>query len=442
MKIKRYFAPDMRQAIRRVREEQGPDAVILSNRKVAGGVEIISAIDYDESALEEALGRQATPGAGDGNGPAPPTQPAHSYDDGRDREYTPESLGEAAGPYGGTRPAGQGAAGEPRPTPGRDKGGPNIYWSQDPALVAMQEELKMLRGMLEHQLAHLAWNDLERRRPRQAHLLRHLSALGLQRELCQQLAQAAEPAEDDRHAWRKALALLAHQLPVTDDDILSQGGIVAVVGPTGVGKTTTVAKLAARYALRHGQRSVALLTTDSYRIGAHEQLLTYGRILGVPVQVAGDGDELEAALRSLADKQLVLIDTAGVSQRDVRLSERLSALAGTSRVIRTYLAMSATTHASVLEESVRAFRTAPLHGCILTKIDEAASLGSALSVIVRQGLPLAYVGDGQRVPEDLHPARASNLVTRAVSLMQASDDADGAQALAERFGGMAANAHG
>ncbi|MGA7800588.1 MAG: flagellar biosynthesis protein FlhF [Gammaproteobacteria bacterium] len=420
MKIKRYFAPDMRQAIRMVREEQGPDAVILSNRKVNGGVEIISAIDYDEALVERAAATART-------GPGTPLPGAAS---------TPSPAGvEAPSDLSGSTHAER--RDHDAPTPGKS----GIYWSQDPALVAMQQELKQLRDMLEQQVAQLAWNDTERRHPVQAGLLRRLSHLGLQPELCQSLVDGTDPTADEAQAWRHALALLAHRVPVTDDDILTHGGVVALVGPTGVGKTTTVAKLAARYALRHGQRNVALVTTDSYRIGAHEQLLTYGRILGVPVQVAADAGELQAALRSLLDKQLVLIDTAGMSQRDVRLSEQFATLAGTGSPIRTYLVMSATTQQSVLDESVRAFRAGALDGCILTKMDEAASLGGALSVIVRHDLPLGYVGDGQRVPEDMHPARSHNLVSRAVTLMQEERRAE-TQALPEQFGGMAANAHG
>jgi flagellar biosynthesis protein FlhF len=215
--------------------------------------------------------------------------------------------------------------------------------------------------------------------------------------------------------------------------------MIALVGSTGVGKTTSVAKLAARYALRHGQRSVALVTTDCYRIGAHEQLFTYGRILGVPVQVASSHEELQSTLASLADRRLVLIDTAGMSQRDLRLAEQLATLRDSGFPLRTYLVLNVTTQLNVLDEAVRAFGKAALEGCILTKVDEAASLGGVLSVVAKHRLPLAYVGDGQRVPEDLHPARAHNLVNRAVSLMQQAGQDSNDETLAERFGGMAAN---
>lgn len=436
MKIKRYFAADMRQAIRKVREEQGPDAVILSNRKVDGGIEIIAALDYDEALVHQAMG-QATPGstAGGTNTAVAELPSAGTTTSPKTTAYasTAGIVDSAASRY--ERPATEPAAAR------SESKKSSIYWAQDPALVEMRKEIHELRGLLENQLAHLAWGDMQRRHPHQTELLRRLSDLGLTTELCRVLVDQVGPVDDEDQAWRRALGLLAHQLPVTDDDILNTGGVVALVGSTGVGKTTTVAKLAARYALRHGQRSVALVTTDCYRIGAQEQLFTYGRILGVPVQVASSHEELQTALRSLVDKRLVLIDTAGMSQRDVRLSEQFSTLRDSGFPLHTYMVMNATTQSSVLEETVRAFGNAALDGCILTKTDEAARLGGALAVVAKHKLPLAYIGDGQRVPEDLHPARAHNLVNRAVSLMQQAGQDSNDETLAERFGGMAANVH-
>ncbi len=433
MKIKRYFAADMRQAIRKVRDEQGPDAVILSNRKVEGGVEIIAAVDYDEALVDQVLGRAA---------PLPALQPAETSSPG---DGVAKAVAEQVAAQAAARPAGI-TLGERHAVAagvadGADAGKGAIYWAQDPALVEMRREIHELRGLLENQLAHLAWGDLQRRQPQKTELLRRLTALGLSNELCRTLAEQAGEAGDEDQAWRRALGLLAHRIRVTDDDILNTGGVIALVGSTGVGKTTTVAKLAARYALRHGQRNVALVTTDCYRIGAHEQLFTYGRILGVPVQVASSHTELQNALGSLLDKRLVLIDTAGMSQRDLRLTEQFATLKASGFPLQAYLVMPATIQTSVLEETFRAFSKTDLAGCILTKMDEAASLGGAISVVAKHGLPLAYVGDGQRVPEDLHPARAHNLVNRAVSLMQQAGQDSNDETLAERFGGMAANVH-
>ena len=189
-----------------------------------------------------------------------------------------------------------------------------------------------------------------------------------------------------------------------------------------------------------GRRHVALVTTDSYRIGAHEQLMTYGRLLGIPVQVAADHKELRSTLNSLADKRLVLIDTAGMSQRDVRLSQQFATLADSGIPIRTLLVLSATLHPSVMDETIRAFSSVALDAAILTKLDEAASLGGVLSTVIKQHLPLMFVANGQRVPEDLHPARAQNLVEQAAELASGRDlPAD--SVMAEQFGGFRTNVH-
>jgi len=207
-----------------------------------------------------------------------------------------------------------------------------------------------------------------------------------------------------------------------------------------VGKTTTIAKLAARFALRHGARSLALVSTDSYRIGAQEQLVTYGRLLGVHVQIADDRQALEHALRSLSDRRLVLIDTAGMSQRDMRLAEQFEMLEGAGVPVATYLALSATHQQAVLEETLSAFGRVRLRGAVVTKVDEAASLGGVLGALVEHRLPIAWVCDGQRVPEDLQPARAQNLVNRAVALMQQHGQETDDSLLAERYGPLAAHA--
>jgi flagellar biosynthesis protein FlhF len=388
MKIKRYFGPDAREAMRLVREDQGPNAVILANRSVNGGVEIIVAEDYDENsfAASESLFDAVAPCIGqNAEPPAPPPT------------VTPTVTPTVSAPRLVED------AGADRQT-----------------LVAMQREMRTLRGLLENQLSHLAWSNAAPQCSVQVVLSGRLRALGLGAQLAQIIvAKVAETADPER-AWRSALGVLAHLIRTTDDDILSRGGVIRVVGPTGVGKTTMVAKLAARYALRHGKRHVALVSTDNFRVGACEQLQTYGRLLGVPVYWAADGAELATVLSDLADRHLVLIDTAGISQRDLGLAERLAALAPDARDVQTYLALAANVQLATLHEVVQNYRRAPLAGCLITKVDEAASLGEVISAVVQHDLPVAYVGDGQRVPEDMQPARANNLIARAAALVRPS----------------------
>ena len=517
MKIRRFFAPDIRQAMRLVREAQGPDAVILSNRKVDGGVEIVAAVDFDETLLSPAtsgdgasttqatapqapsarvasqLGMFRTAAQATSEQPpatpsaprsAPTPKPAAAAPSLPPTPRLPATAQPAAGvksmtanlaaPTALNKPTASKPS-TPTPTPlpqtatkapparvpsynppeARIPAGskwPNvgnhinetdedgdidhqdhrigtesqrtlprsaeILWTQDPVLVDMRRELKELRGLLEHQLSGLAWAETTRRTPVQAQLLRALTEMGLTMSLARELSSTVSGLEEFDTAWRHTMGLLAERLTVEEDNILEQGGIIALVGATGVGKTTTVAKLAAHYALRHGRDRVALITTDGYRIGSQEQLRTFARILGVPMRAANDAAELSEILAGLTDCGLVLIDTAGLSQRDLRIEEQFATLRGVGREIRSYLVLSATTQRAGLEEVIRVFGEMGVAGCILTKLDEAASLGEVLSAVVHHKLPIAYLGIGQRVPEDLIPARAHSLVSRAVALLQ------------------------
>jgi flagellar biosynthesis protein FlhF len=387
MKIKRYFAPDIRQAIRKVREDQGPDAVILSNRTVDGGVEIVTAVDYEAFVAD--LGNSGTT-----------THTAMSTRRARDDARE-----------GGGKPRREHALEEIIPDASADAASGDCF-------ADMGRELKSLRGMLEHQLSGLAWGELGRRHPQRVLLIRRLRELGLSAALAQKIAGEIPELPDSERVWRQALALLAHYLPVTNDDILSHGGVVALVGPTGVGKTTSVAKLAARYLLRHGPKSVALITADDQRIGAHEQLKIYGQILDIPVRLARDHGSLQAAISELRAHRLILIDTAGMCQRDVRLAEQLSMVRAGSPAVKLYLVLAANAQIAALEETVAAFGSAALQGAIITKADETSSFGGVLSVLSSHGLPVAYVSEGQRVPEDLAPARSHSLVSRCVGVMQ------------------------
>lgn len=376
MKIKRLCAANIREAMRKVRDELGPNAVILSNQRVDAGVEIVAAVDYDEKLLHKMQG-DSEPAEGAVKEPparAAEAAPAIAYASGSRQDV--ESHNAAASVK------------------------PRIVWSQDPMLVNMQDELRAVRHLLEQQMSGLAWSKTVRRQPRRADLLRRLMDFGLPTDMCIRLAdQVADEAEPER-AWNRAMEVLAQGIAHADDEILTHGGIVALVGPTGVGKTTTAAKLAARFTLRHGPKRVALITTDGYRIGAFDQLRTFGMILDIPVRLAGNHDELRAAVADFSDRPLILIDTAGMSQRDLRLSQQLALFDGEPKVQR-YLVLAANAQSAALEEAAGAFSKAPLAGCILTKLDEATRLGGALSVIHDLGLPLAYLGNGQRVPEDL-----------------------------------------
>jgi len=434
MKIKRYFAPDMRQAIRQVRDEQGPDAVILSNRKVDGGIELIAAVDYDEEAL-----RQSTPPASPSPSPLKSNASLAAADFlaglKSNSQQTSTVIKSKSAPF----LAQEKMTSQPKAIkPAYAK---PVEWMQDPGMQAMRQELKELRSLLEGQVSQLAWGDLSRRKPVQLAVIQHLMGMGFTSEICSSIADQIPPHLDRDEACRLSLKMIEKLIPITNDDILNNGGIVALVGPTGVGKTTSIAKLAARFALRHGHNHVALVTTDSYRIGAQEQLFTFGRILGVPVHVASNAQELEAVLKSLCDKKLVLVDTAGMSQRDLRLAEHFSELRKSVFAVKTYLVLSAQAQMYSLEEAVRSFSKANLAGCIFTKLDEAVCIGGLLSVVCKHQIPIAYSSEGQRVPEDIQPARSAALVEKAVEIVKkANFDTDNGL-LPINFGGYSANAY-
>lgn len=427
MKIKRFFAKEMRQGIRQVREALGADAVILSNTKVKGGVEIVAAVDYDESLIQAEMAGQDVLSNSQNNKADHPLLtpdsvslstsplPDLKFSSMRDNNQTMGEIPRVEQPAHEPAPAAAVASAQTEsihktPTNGVE----NIEWSQDPAMLELKNEMKDMRDLLEQQMSSLAWGDLNRRNPLRAKLTRCLLELGLSPTICETVADAAGDHDDFDNTWRHALAILAHSLPVDSTDFLDQGGVVALVGATGVGKTTTIAKLAARYALRHGSDRVAMVTTDGYRIAAHEQLRTYGRILDIPVRIANTHEELVEALKVLSDRDLVLVDTAGMSQRDIRLTEQFQLIKKSAPSIKTYLVLSTTTHRAGLREIAKAFGEVKLDGCILTKLDETTSLGGALSAIMENELPVSYVSDGQRVPEDIHIARGHSLINQAV----------------------------
>jgi flagellar biosynthesis protein FlhF len=303
-----------------------------------------------------------------------------------------------------------------------------------PPLVA---EVRYLRRILEGQAAGLAWQSIGQRDPLKAVLLRQMLLAGFSPRLVRALLAALPIGRDEAHARRWLRRVLEKNLPLagTKDDLLA-GGVFALVGPTGVGKTTTVAKLAAACLLEHGSGSVALVTTDQYRIGAVDQLRIYGELLGVPALSVENAGDLQRVLSELAGRRLILIDTVGMSQRDRRVAEQIALLAGSGAGVRRMLVLSAQAQATALDDVVGSYRDPALCGCILTKIDETLALAPALDVLLRHRLPLHFVTNGQRVPEDLRRPSAAYLVDRAlrasaVAPGAALDDAELAQIAGE-----------
>lgn len=440
MKIKRFFAKDMRAALAQVKETLGADAVIMSNKKVTGGIEIVAAVDYDSS--KPAAAPTASPfmelgedkvslGSGHvrSNSKTNPEPVADSLQALLERQQSRlnEQLGQQNSAKDLDMPAwAKGLAEEHKPapqlrekTPERASKGNSVKQQQE--MEAMREELASLRGLLTHQLSSLMSDQRSRTDPVGAMLKRKLLEAEFSPDVAERLASLSQHYQS-AELGRALPQSLANLLDNQGDDLMRQGGIVALVGPTGVGKTTTLAKLAARFIAHHGPDSVLLVTMDHYRIGAFEQLATYGKIMGCPVKQAHDLNELEQILYQFRSRKLVLIDTAGMGQRDMRLYQQLDNLAANTRLpIRSYLVLSATGQRRVLEEAVSHFQRIDLAGAVLTKLDESVSLGAALSVLIQSGLSLSYITDGQRVPEDMQVADTLTLAKQALAVLNKTE---------------------
>lgn len=465
MKIKRFFAKDMRTALKEVKEELGADAVIMSNKKLADGVEIVAAVDNDRAPEAPVEAPQvntapAQPQAAQPRfvrpepqraKPEPQAQVADSLQALLERQAPKPRSPELASMFSQSginteevfKPRQATEERYERPTSTQNfRAESNVKaqqqaqsWNFDddldtgfaddfePApkkvdeMATMREEMNAIRQLLEHQVSGLMKQEMERRDPTRACLVDRLQGMGVDKEVAEQMACFIPDDVSRKEAWNSLLEMVANQMHTTNNDILRQGGVYALVGPTGVGKTTTVAKLAALGAQKYGADKVALITTDTYRIGAYEQLATYGRIIGCPVKQVKDANELAEVLYHLRNKRLVLIDTAGMSQRDIRLTEQLNTLMRSSRVdIRSYLVLSATSQMHVLQEAVRHFQKVNLSGCIFTKLDECLSLGEIISIAIQNRLPIGYLTNGQRVPEDIRVANAHKMVKKAEQL--------------------------
>ncbi|QFY42432.1 flagellar biosynthesis protein FlhF [Candidatus Methylospira mobilis] len=387
MMVRKFYGSNSREALQNARNELGPDVMMISNRSIEGGVELIVLVNDDNNMPAQAS--EDKPATITEKRIAPP------------QATEPHPARSRATPAPVIRDTPKQAEPQRQPVPAE--------------VAEVLGEIRSMREMLETQLADISWASTQNQDPRKVAIIREVLGAGFSSGLSRYLSEKYTVGEGDRSenavAWARAI-LTQNLLSRNDSTLLEKGGCYALVGPTGVGKTTTTAKLAARFVMRHGPSKLALITTDSYRIAGHEQLRTYGKLLGVIVHTVRDEIEMRIALEELKSKHTVLIDTVGMSQRDDQVSSQLAMLKGTGVNMKRLLCLNATAHMGTLEEVAEAYGEG-ITGAIVTKIDEAASIGGVLDVLIRKKLPLYYMTVGQRVPEDLALAEAKTLIDMA-----------------------------
>lgn len=441
MKISRFFGITTREAMRQVRLALGPDALIVSNRRVDGGVEILAA-DPDEvpAANQQPASTGPSPVAAGQNVPSavpPPASPSSkpSIPSPRSPLSAYAAAFEAAyGPVGNTptlqaaQPAATPSSGASAASQGASAAHPVVSATpQGPASSSSEtlppnilDALGDMRGALENRIDELLWGNQLRQSPQAASLFQTLLGMGFSTSLLRTLLQhmPAQPSSKAAMQWVREQLVAKLPMLASEDDLWKPGLVLALVGPTGVGKTTTIAKLAARCVRRFGPDKLVLITTDTYRIGAHEQLKIYGQMLRAPVHVVRSADELREVLGGVRPDQVILIDNVGISQRDRYIHEQAALLAAAGREVNRVLVLNAASHGETLDEVARRYRDdggTPLKGCIISKVDEATRLGAALDTALRYRLPIHYVSIGQKVPEHLVFLSAADLVDRALT---------------------------
>jgi len=374
MKVKRIIAKDTREALRLVREAMGPDAVILSNKPhIDGGVELMVALDFQEPLLQHAKTVETT---------------------------TVNHLSPPIASEKNTKP---------------QKSITDFETGEEKAFKVLQGEVNSLKGLLQEQMSGLVWGTLKRKNPIHVTIMRRLTAAGFTSYVTKKILQTIEDTMSLEDAYEHAQNMLVASINNLDVDIINQGGVYAFLGSSGVGKTVTVAKLASQYVVKYNAQSVAIITSDVTRIGAFDTLKTYSKVLDVPFRVVEDARTLQEALTEFRTKKLILIDTPAYHTQEA-FQEQLTMFRACGINIKYYLMLAATMQYCNMHQQLSTFQDIGLHGCILSKVDETLTLGEALSLLIEAQLPIRYISNGSRIPEDLHLVKAIQLIDKALLL--------------------------
>ncbi|SFS37773.1 flagellar biosynthesis protein FlhF [Succinivibrio dextrinosolvens] len=474
MKLKRFVAKDMRTALAKIKEELGAEAVIMSNKRVGPNVEIIAGVEGeikappvksqakskghitsniqedsplsriiadDEVTLSSSKVKSESKPAAKTVGGSKSEAFAKSLLEILERQQqttsdsspqkktvkTPKVKAKAPAPLSeqtGLRDLFIKEEEKNKEKKVESSHGISSYISKESEsekseIEKLRHDVDSIRRLLQFELAGLMSDTKKREEPVRAMIYELLLSSGFDKAISSELSESIDSDASFNFAWRQLAQNLERRIKTGSDEIVTDGGIVTLIGPAGVGKTTTIAKLAARFVMKYGPDRVALITADHYRIGAVEQVKTYGRIMGCSTFAIKSIDELPEMLYTLRDKSLVLVDTVGVGLHDERFESQVNALKKQSRLkMKHYLVLPATAQRKVLEHAYEHFSNIGLKGIILTKIDESESLADALSLCIKQKLMLSYVTDGQRVPEDLEVPDARTLALKALSSVE------------------------
>ncbi|BEV08153.1 flagellar biosynthesis protein FlhF [Methylophilus sp. DW102] len=421
MNIRRFFGKNAREALAQVKQALGEDAIIVANRSVNGGTEIMAMLESDV----DASASQPTAEQG-----SEQTRSLLDFVNAKEqpRQATPVPAPRAVQPPAATvsEEANVNESAIMDMLKQHSEQQEHAYQlatqTLEEKMQGMMVEMRQMRSHFETQMSAMTWQHHLQHSPAKSKVLGTLLAANFSASLSRQIAEKMPQHIDVNKAPMWAKEVISRNLHTLDDEdaLLDRGGIYALVGPTGVGKTTTTAKLAARYVMKHGTQNLGLITTDSYRIGGYEQLRIYGKILGVMVHAVKDEEDLKIALNELKNKHMILVDTVGVSQRDQAVTEQLSMLSRADSPIQKLLCLNATSTGDTLTDVMRSYKKHDIAGCIVTKLDEAAAIGNVLDVLIRERMRLFYTTSGQRVPEDIEVADKQALVERVLTPHQAS----------------------
>ncbi len=428
MKVKKITADNMQQALREVTQQLGPDAAIISTRKVANGMEVVAALDYQAGTSREQINAllkaQQTPAA---------SKPATTATGKPNLELEAwlnkikqapinqqprQTSGHKETPPTATKTTTKAPVAAPvlqqQNNISKDEPLSENSESYNDLLIKMNDEMQTLKKYLSNQKTYHgdgnAWDNQTPLSWQQSQLLARCHDAGIEKQWAEPLVLSISDTDNLEQAWKSCLQKIQQDIPIQHSTLLTKGGCFAFVGATGAGKTTTIGKLAAQFAMRHGADKVTLVTLDQYRVAAHEQLKAFARIMGIKLEVINQAQALQEVIENHTENHLILIDSAGLSPQSPHFSQQLSMLNSVKDRLDTFLVLPLTNQARCLQENFEHYKKLKPNGCVLTKLDESFSLGAALSVATLAELPVTFITDGPQIPDDIHQPEAKKLV--------------------------------